>query len=131
MRSHSRHKSYTPLTMTTESILKECFNAEFKEENIEFMLSIKEIPWEDKIKYSKFHKGHKYITKEYVQLKDVIESLIKKGKLTKYTNEKNGMVGDGQRGRDHLGHPPSPMRLLTIEVMVWSSHKKMKTKGHP
>lgn len=41
-------------------------------------------------KYCHFHKCHDYNTNGCFQLNDVIEELIKKGHLSKYTHESKG-----------------------------------------
>jgi hypothetical protein len=65
-------------------------NAKFANTDIPPPRVIKENPRTDKSKYYKFHMSVRHETEDFVQLKDVIDDLIKQGKLNRYTNEEGG-----------------------------------------
>ncbi|PNX89194.1 hypothetical protein L195_g045311, partial [Trifolium pratense] len=51
-------------------------------------------------KYCRFHKSHGHDTEDCIQLKNVIEDLIKKGKLNIYMKEEGYHGGDSRRKKD-------------------------------
>jgi len=79
--SRLRFKNYNPLNMSQETILQECFNTEFKEDDIKSPQLLKESTRTDKTKYCHYHWSRGHDTKECYQLQEAIEEFIKKGKL--------------------------------------------------
>ncbi len=99
-----RYDEYTPLNTTPKRILNECANTEFRDAGVKFPQKGKEKPNADKSKYCHFHKCAGHETDECFHLKDVIEQLIQKGKLTKYVKAKP-RSGD-RRSRSRSSRPP-------------------------
>ena len=69
----------------------------------------------DKNKYCRFHKDHGHNTKDYRDLKEQIEELIRKEKLQKYVkngeyskfrNDNKGQSESFSRDDDRLSQPP-------------------------
>lgn len=81
---------YTPLNTLRENIWQECANTKFKERETNNPYPIKESTRTGMSKYYHFHKCHDYNMNGCFQLNDVIEELIKKGHLSKYTQESRG-----------------------------------------
>lgn len=75
------------LNTSHKRILTECANAEFKEVGIGNPYLAREYSQIDILKYCCFHKIHGHNTNDYIQLKVVIETLIKKGRLFEYTKD--------------------------------------------
>ena len=71
----------------------------------------------DKNKYCRFHKDHGHYTKDYRDLKEQIEELIRKGKLQKYmkkeeySNFKRGSKGQREFSSMNNDHPHQPPRI--------------------
>lgn len=66
-----------PLNTSQERIFKVCVNTEFNEVKIRNPYPIRESAQIEKSNYYLFHKSHILNTNDCIQLKDVIEGLIK------------------------------------------------------
>src|SRR3954471_3848572 len=73
------------LNASRERILADCQNTDFKKSNIRPPKSNPARPGTDRSKYCKYHRSHGHLTEECIHLKDAIETLIKEGRLSKYT----------------------------------------------
>ncbi|XP_058730435.1 uncharacterized protein LOC131602338 [Vicia villosa] len=80
-----RFTEYTPLTAPRESIWTECKSIEFKDGGVCVPKPGAPRPGADKSKWCKYHKSYGHLTEDCVHLKDAIETLIKEGRLSKYT----------------------------------------------
>ncbi|KAL8148259.1 hypothetical protein AgCh_005574 [Apium graveolens] len=113
-----------------------------KERDIRWPKPLKADPTKpDKRKYCRFHKDDGHDTDECRQLKDEIEFLIRKGRLSKYTGEggyrnNNGRRNfeDRRRDQDDHGRNPQPRdrnsrKAYTREVMhiVGEAPKRART----
>ena len=66
----------------------------------------RKLPLTNKSKYYKFHKDYGHDTNKCVTLEDEIESLIKRGRLTKYKHHDNQPVGgEKEKEREHSYSP--------------------------
>lgn len=72
------------MNTSREKIYQECANTKFQKAEIRSPFLVRETSKIDKKNYCRFHKGHKHTTNECIQLKDSIESLVKKGRLSEY-----------------------------------------------
>ncbi|XP_058745927.1 uncharacterized protein LOC131618783 [Vicia villosa] len=95
-----RFNDYTPLNASREKILAECKSTDFKNSSIRPPKSNPARPGTDKSKYCKYHKSHGHLTEECIHLKDAIETLIKEGRLSKYTKKGEPSRMDDQRNSD-------------------------------
>ncbi|XP_058776185.1 uncharacterized protein LOC131650496 [Vicia villosa] len=82
-----RFSNYPPLNASREKILAECKSTDFKKSNIRPPKSNQTRSGADKSKYCKYHKSHGHLTEDCIHLKDAIETLIKEGRLSKYTKK--------------------------------------------
>ncbi|MCI31892.1 hypothetical protein A2U01_0053104, partial [Trifolium medium] len=71
------YHEYTPLNTPREKILQEYINAEFADAGIHPPKELRESPRTDKSKFCKYHRSVGHETEDCIQLKDVIEDLIK------------------------------------------------------
>lgn len=72
------YDKYTPLNTSREKIYQECTNTEIQKVGIRPPHTVNESGRIDKSNYFHFHKRHGHNTNDYIQLKDMIEVLIKK-----------------------------------------------------
>src|SRR4051812_7294053 len=100
-----RFNDYTPLKVSREKILAECINAEFKNSNIRPPKPNPTRPGTDKSKYCKYHKSWGHLTDECIHLKDAIETLIKEGRLSKYTKKGEPPRREAPRNSDEDNSP--------------------------
>ncbi|XP_058734285.1 uncharacterized protein LOC131606015 [Vicia villosa] len=111
-----RFNDYTPLNASRERILAECQNTDFKKSNIRPPKSNPARPGTDKSKYCKYHKSHGHLTEECIHLKDAIETLIKEGRLSRYTKKGESSRRDYQRNSDEGNSPDN--RPLQVALSV-------------
>lgn len=95
--SQSKFDVYTTLNTSREKILKKCVNMEFKESKIKNLYPSKESSETDKSKYCRFRKSYNHNTNDCIQLKDVIEGMVKKLRLEKYTRDTKRDREDSQK----------------------------------
>ncbi|XP_058723609.1 uncharacterized protein LOC131595302 [Vicia villosa] len=107
---------YTPLITSRERILTECKNTEFKNSNVRPPKPNPTRPGTDKSKYCKYHKSHGHLTDECIHLKDAIDTLIKEGRLSKYTKKGETSRREGQGTSDGDNSPDD--RPLQIALSV-------------
>ncbi|XP_058759563.1 uncharacterized protein LOC131632862 [Vicia villosa] len=100
-----RFNDYTPLNASREKILAECKSTKFKNSCIRPPKSNPARTGTDKSKYCKYHKSHGHLTEECIHLKDAIETLIKEGRLSKYTKKGEPSRRDDQRNSDEGNSP--------------------------
>ncbi|XP_058726232.1 uncharacterized protein LOC131597555 [Vicia villosa] len=100
-----RFSDYTPLNASREKILAECKNNDFKNSNVRPPKSNPTRPGTDKSKYCKYHKSHGHLTDECIHLKDSIETLIKEGRLSKYTKKGEPPRREDPRNSDEGNSP--------------------------
>lgn len=67
--------------------MKKCDNTDFKGFRIRNLYVVKESSKIDKTRFIQFNKSRGYNIEKCVHLKDVVEELINKGRLTRYTQE--------------------------------------------
>lgn len=72
---------------------------------------MKESSRTEKSKFFHLHKSHDNNIDKRVHLKDIIEELIKKGRLTKYVVD-NGQIDDLSRTKEHLKWDKSPRKKM-------------------
>lgn len=89
--SRSRFGTHTLFNTSMEKSWKEWINIEFKEARVKNLYSIRNLPRQISLNINVFV-SHGHTTNECIPLKDVIEWMIKKGKLIEYTR-------DNKRGR--------------------------------
>ncbi|XP_058754185.1 uncharacterized protein LOC131627358 [Vicia villosa] len=111
-----RFSDYTPLNASREKILAECKSTEFKNFTIRPPKSNPTRPGTDKSKYCKYHKSHGHLTDECIHLKDAIETLIKEGRLSKYTKKGEPPRREAPRNSDEGNSPDS--RPLQVALSV-------------
>ncbi|XP_058733521.1 uncharacterized protein LOC131605145 [Vicia villosa] len=111
-----RFSDYTPLNAPCERILLECQNTEFKKSNVKPPRPNPTRPGTDKSKYCKYHKSHGHLTDECIHLKYAIETLIKEGRLSKYTKKGEPPRREKPRNSDNDNSPDS--RPLEIALSV-------------
>ncbi|XP_058741460.1 uncharacterized protein LOC131613841 [Vicia villosa] len=111
-----RFNDYTPLNASRERILAERQNTDFKKSNIRPLKSNPARPGTDKSKYCKYHKSHGHLTEECIHLKDAIETLIKEGRLSRYTKKGEPSRRDDQRNSDEGNSPDN--RPLQVALSV-------------
>ncbi|XP_058760051.1 uncharacterized protein LOC131633358 [Vicia villosa] len=107
---------YTPLNAPRERILLECQNTEFKKYNVKPPGPNPTRPGTDKSKYCKYHKRHGHLTDECIHLRDAIKTLIKEGRLSKYTKKGEPPRREGPRNSDNDNSPDS--RPLEVALSV-------------
>ncbi|XP_058760032.1 uncharacterized protein LOC131633330 [Vicia villosa] len=95
-----RFNDYTPLIASRERILAECKSTEFKNSNVRPPKPNTTRLGTDMSKYCKYHKSHGHLTDECIHLKDAIETLIKEGRLSKYTKKGETSRREGQGNSD-------------------------------
>ncbi|XP_058759897.1 uncharacterized protein LOC131633202 [Vicia villosa] len=111
-----RFNDYTPLNASRERILSECKSTEFKNSNVKPPRPNPTRPGTDKSKYCKYHKSHGHLSDECIHLKDAIETLIKEGRLSKYTKKGESSRREGARNSDNDNSPDS--RPLQVALSV-------------
>ncbi|XP_058733604.1 uncharacterized protein LOC131605242 [Vicia villosa] len=111
-----RFNDYTPLNASREKILAECKSTEFKNSSIWPPKSNPTRPGTDKSKYCKFHKSYGHLTDECIHLKDAIKTLIKEGRLSKYTKKGEPPRREAPRNSDEGNSPDS--RPLQVALSV-------------
>ncbi|XP_058775571.1 uncharacterized protein LOC131649834 [Vicia villosa] len=111
-----RFNEYTPLIVSRERILSECKSTEFKNSNDKAPRPNPTRPGTEKSKYCKYHKSHGHLTDECVHLKDAIETLIKEGRLSKYTKKGEPSRREGPRNSDEDNSPDG--RPLQVALSV-------------
>ena len=78
--------NYTPLKKDINHVLEEIKN----NEELNWPEKMKADPdRRNKAKYCEFHKDHGHMTKNCIALQNEIETLIRRGKLTKYVDRRN------------------------------------------
>lgn len=87
----SRFGTHTFLNISREKNWKECIKTEFKEARVKNLYSIRNLPRQISPNIN-VSVSHSHTTNKCIQLKYVIEWMIKKGKLTEYAR-------DNKRGR--------------------------------
>ncbi|XP_058106322.1 uncharacterized protein LOC131249532 [Magnolia sinica] len=88
-----KFRSYAPLNTSTEQILLDIRGQKL----LNWPVCMKADPdHRDKRKYCRFHRDHSHNTSDYVDLKDEIETLIRKGRLRRYTKEERTTRGEEQ-----------------------------------
>ncbi|MCI12178.1 hypothetical protein A2U01_0033281, partial [Trifolium medium] len=97
---------YTPLNTSRETILQECANVEFAEVGVRPPREIRENPRTDTTKFYKFHCSAGHDTEDCIHLKDVIEDLIKIGKLSRYTTRGGNNINYEKRKYDSSRKTP-------------------------
>jgi hypothetical protein len=97
----SQFTSYTPLIASREHILDEVTAAEYKNYGVRMPKQVPPKRDADKTKWCRHHKTHGHVTEECIQLKDVIEILIRACRLNQYIKEDN----PPRRGR------PTPLAI--------------------
>ncbi|XP_058757460.1 uncharacterized protein LOC131630724 [Vicia villosa] len=122
-----RFNDYTPLNASREKILAECKSTDFKNSSIRPPKSNPTRPGTDKSKYCKYHKSHGHLTEECIHLKDAIETLIKEGRLSKYTKKGEASQRDDQRNSDEGNSPDN--RPLQIALSVTRPEDFMPSVG--
>ncbi|XP_058099899.1 uncharacterized protein LOC131244282 [Magnolia sinica] len=83
-RPEGKFRSYTPLKTSMEEILLDIRGQRLLNEPVCMKTDVEN---RDKRKYCRFHRDHDHNTSDYVDLKDEIETLIRKGHLCRYTKE--------------------------------------------
>ncbi|XP_058741497.1 uncharacterized protein LOC131613876 [Vicia villosa] len=111
-----RFNDYTPLNASREKILAECKSTDFKNSNVRPLKSNPTRPGTDKFKYCKYHKSHGHLTNECIHLKDAIETLIKEGRLSKYTKKREPSRREDPRSSDEGNSPDS--RPLQVALSI-------------
>ncbi|XP_058733649.1 uncharacterized protein LOC131605292 [Vicia villosa] len=122
-----RFNDYTPLNASREKILAECKSTDFKNSNISPPKSNPARPGTDISKYCKYHKSHGHLTEECIHLKDAIETLIKEGRLSKYTKKGEPSRRDDQRNSDEGNSPDN--RPLQVALSVTRPEDFMPSVG--
>ncbi|MCH84788.1 hypothetical protein A2U01_0005624, partial [Trifolium medium] len=85
----STFANYTLLNKSREAIMAECNSSEFTKAGVKFP---KQTPYklgQDKNRYCRYHKSYGYLTDDCIQLKDVIEILIRNGQLREFVKRKD------------------------------------------
>lgn len=81
---YGRKDKYILLNTIQNKIYRECANTEFRKAGIWHHFPIQESTLTDKSKYYQIHKGHNTSFDDCVQLKDPIEIIVNKGRLSEY-----------------------------------------------
>lgn len=88
---YSMYDKYTPPNNYLGRIYRECANTEVRKAGFrppntvrESANTVRESAHTNKSKHYRFHRGHVHNTDDFIQIKDVIESLIKKDRLSEY-----------------------------------------------
>lgn len=84
METYNRYDKYTLLNTSLEKIYQKRANTEFQKLGIRPLYPIRKSTRTNKSKYCRFHRGHDHSTIDCIRLKDVIEALTKRGRLSKY-----------------------------------------------
>jgi hypothetical protein len=88
-RLNSHFTEYTPLAMSREKILAEIAVADLAEADINPPKGLsQERKGVDKTKYRRFHKFHGHTTDDCIHLKDAIELVIQRGRVTSRSSAK-------------------------------------------
>ncbi|XP_058776612.1 uncharacterized protein LOC131650929 [Vicia villosa] len=111
-----RFSDYTPPNASREKILAECKSTDFKKSNIRPPKSNPTRLGTDKSKYCKYHKSHGHLTEECIHLKDAIETLIKEGRLSKYTKKGDPSRRDDSRNSDEGNSPDGGPLQVALSV---------------
>ncbi|XP_058767845.1 uncharacterized protein LOC131641557 [Vicia villosa] len=111
-----RFNDYTPLIASRERILAECKSTELKNSKVRPPKPNPTRPRTEKSKYCKYHKIHGHLTDECIHLKDAIETLIKEGRLSKYTKKGENSHREGQGTSDGDNSPDD--RPLQVPLSV-------------
>ncbi|MCH80822.1 hypothetical protein A2U01_0001596 [Trifolium medium] len=112
------YHEYTLLNATREKILQDCINTEFADAGIQPPKELRENPRTDKSKFCRYHRSTGHETEDCIQLNDTIENLVRRGKLSRYTLERNRE--DHKRGKrdspnKHARVNESPKRKCSPE----------------
>lgn len=108
-----------PLNTSQDKIYQECANTDFLKAGIWSPNLVRDSSHTDKSKYYHFHRGSDHNTYDYIQLKDMIKALIKKGHLSRAVNEsKKNLL------------KPSPLRRFLISVLVVTRETPSKENTH-
>lgn len=73
------YDKYKPLNTFWDKIYQECNNTEFRKAGIWPLSHVRKYDLTLKLKYYCFNRGHNHNKDNYIQVKDAIEALIKKG----------------------------------------------------
>ncbi|XP_058765924.1 uncharacterized protein LOC131639446 [Vicia villosa] len=111
-----RFNDYTLLITSHERILTDCKNTEFKNSNVRPPKPNPTRPGTDKSKYRKYNRSHGHLIDECIHLKDAIETLIKEGRLSKYTKKGETSRREGQGTSDGDNSPDD--RPLQVSISV-------------
>lgn len=99
----TKFTKYFPLNTTRERIYHECANAGFREAHVTNRPPSKERVWPNMSKVCRFLKSVKRNTGDCFHMKDVIEELVKKGKLVRFTK-------DGSSSKDIKKYKSAPQK---------------------
>ncbi|XP_058084610.1 uncharacterized protein LOC131232406 [Magnolia sinica] len=101
--------SYTPLNKSTEQILLDIRGQKL----MNWPVCMKADPdHQDKCKYYRFHRDHGHNMADYVDLKDEIETLIRKGHLRRYTKEERIAPREEREQPSNAAEEPTEIRTI-------------------
>lgn len=97
--THGQFDKYTPLNTSQENLNKEYANIEFQKTEIKNPFLAMESFRTNKSKYLIFHKSLNHTTNDCIQIKDVIEGLIKRGHMSEYTKVRKRYQDDSPKNK--------------------------------
>ncbi|XP_058111138.1 uncharacterized protein LOC131254150 [Magnolia sinica] len=110
-RPEGKFCSYTPLNSSAEQILLDIRGEKLLNWPIYMKANLEH---RDKRKFCRFHRDHGHNTDDCVDLKDEIESLIRKGHLRRYTKKERSTRKE-ERDQERPNNPTEePAEILTI-----------------
>lgn len=110
---------YTPLNTSWENLNKYCVNIEFQKTEIKNPFLARESFRTNKSKYLIFHKSHNHTTNDCIQIKDIIEGLIKRGHMSEYTKDSK---------RDWDDSPKNKFSAKNVDVVSGDKEASCKEK---